>query len=115
MLTPEELVQVAALKNDTAFVLLLDAVQAGADDLLDLIEESESSDKTNILLGHWRGLRSVLRVLRTEPNRIAGYIEALTEQGVITEPEETDMITSYKRQPPEYKPFDPEPASPAAE
>jgi hypothetical protein len=74
-MTPQELELLTTLPSDPAYILLIDKLQAIADDLTDTIGATTDEKKTLELLPYWRALRYIVGQLRTVPGDVVALLE----------------------------------------
>ncbi len=75
MLSLQEVESVAALKYETGFIILLDAIQAQIDTLADELSNVQSGTDEAHMLGRWRALRLVYGLLKGTPEEFAMRVD----------------------------------------
>lgn len=74
-MTDQEFELIASLRQDPAFLLLLDKIQARVDDLADELAYAETKHSETKLLAEWRAMRRILHELKTGPEEIGKALE----------------------------------------
>ncbi len=72
--------QIAALKNDPGYQLLLTYLKAEIDNYADVLADGCTAIEEQKILGRWRGMRQVYATLAETPEKFAGEARAFREQ-----------------------------------
>ena len=76
ILTPEELILIGALDQNQGFQILLTALKAEEDDILDEIATATSDEEERRLLGSWRAYRRLLARMQVTTTMFREHADA---------------------------------------